>query len=157
MTLKIWCSKNLNPEAAGWVCTCIPSKSTILKFQFSPGTLPYHIYKGVHFISFEGQLILSNLLGWKWWRSRATTNRKFLDLHRNSITKKPVFQAMNPYSYGEERPIFLLNDATHQIKSMRNAISSKKRMLWVSFQIETILFAHTAAYPIFFQELNSRS
>ena len=63
----------------------------------------------------------------------ASTNRKFLDIHGPLNVTKPVFKVPNPFApEDEQREVFLLNDAPHRIKCVRNAFASKKRMLWVS-------------------------
>lgn len=63
----------------------------------------------------------------------ASPNRKFFHLHKQTPPQNSVtYKTKNPYS-GDGRDIFFISDPPHLIKTIRNSLFNKKRLLWVRY------------------------
>ena len=66
----------------------------------------------------------------------ASVNRKLFQIHGSTSR---TYKCTNIYS-NEERHIYFFSDPPHLLKTIRNALASKSRNLWVSVFIGYILF-----------------
>ena len=66
-------------------------------------------------------------------------NRRFFRLHSDIKDSEFTYKVANPYT-DESRSIYFISDPPHLLKTVRNCLANKNRLLWVSvFQIAAIL------------------
>lgn len=62
----------------------------------------------------------------------ASTNRRLMKIHKLRQKRGEItYKVVNPYA-AEKRYIYFISDPPHLLKTVRNALASAKRHLWVS-------------------------
>ena len=62
----------------------------------------------------------------------ASVNRKVFQMHGSTPN---TYKCTNVYSTGGSRELFFFSDPPHLLKTIRNAVASKSRHLWVSIYV----------------------